>query len=609
MCFLCVSAGSSSQQHIAYEALPTQVRVSAFTTGADYVESLLKGYSWTGTINRGAVVDFTFDRSDFGADPSALITKRITLDVMQQFSNVANISFSQNDSSSELTIGTADLPEDNTSETLGIAYFFASATQLARIEVQIDKDYASQKILSGTLGYQTLLHELGHAVGLKHPFDADSGTGTVLDTTLDNWNYTVMSYTAGANVNNTNYASSLMLFDIAAVQYLYGANTSYHAGNDNYIINGEKKAYTIWDGGGNDTITSGVGNQNVLIDLTDTYRFDSDLLGSGRSPGLNKIGQSTFWTAFGSNIESAVAGSGNDTVDGNDNNNTLVGQLGKDILDGWEGNDTIFGGRGVADGQDVGDIIRGDLGSDLIYGNGGNDTLFGGGGLYNATGFDDINDTVRAGTKETSFTIDFALNQFYQDDTDGADRIYGGYGSDIIYGNGGDDSLYGGGASADPLDQADLIYGGRGSDQIFGNGGNDLIFGGGAVVDNLDSVDTIYGGLGNDTIYGNGGDDIIYGGPGNDSLIGDSGFDLYVIQSGSGIDYISAFENPGNIDGDRFFIEANINNTGVDTIAEILSRINYTGTRAEVDLGLGNKLVIFGIANGALTGDDFLIFS
>jgi len=68
---------------------------------------------------------------------------------------------------------------------------------------------------AGTSGYEVLLHEVGHALGLKHPFE---GTYT-LPAAQDNTNNTVMSYTWSGD-NKTTFQT----YDIQALQWIYGGD-------------------------------------------------------------------------------------------------------------------------------------------------------------------------------------------------------------------------------------------------------------------------------------------------------------------------------------------------------------------------------------------------
>lgn len=68
---------------------------------------------------------------------------------------------------------------------------------------------------AGTPGFEVLLHELGHALGLKHPFDG----AVQLPPAQDNTAYTLMSY-AGSGGPHSDYAP----YDIAALRFLYGGD-------------------------------------------------------------------------------------------------------------------------------------------------------------------------------------------------------------------------------------------------------------------------------------------------------------------------------------------------------------------------------------------------
>lgn len=212
MCFVCVANQTPTGAHAQHIQTSMGVADSsrtigtaAFTTAPDYTLALLQGYSWTGTFNQAATVGYTFEGGFVGDGyKNALVTQRIAIDAMNQWENVANIDFVSGNSNSALQYTTAVLPEDESGEILGVAYTFSTGEVISEVEVQIDVDYATDQILPGKTGYQTMLHEIGHALGLKHPFDETSGTGTTLDGEFDSFDYTLMSYTPGANVTTYN---------------------------------------------------------------------------------------------------------------------------------------------------------------------------------------------------------------------------------------------------------------------------------------------------------------------------------------------------------------------------------------------------------------------
>ncbi len=122
-----------------------------------------------------------------------------------------------------------------------------------------------------------MMHETGHALGLKHPHEVRGSFGAMpLD--HDSLEYTVMSYrsyvgasTASGYTNSSvSYPQTLMMYDITALQSMYGANYSTFSGDTVYKWStttgemfidgvgqgapaGNKIFMTVWDGGGNDT--------------------------------------------------------------------------------------------------------------------------------------------------------------------------------------------------------------------------------------------------------------------------------------------------------------------------------------------------------------------
>lgn len=191
----------------------------------------------------------------------------------------------------------------------------------------------------GTLSFEAMLHEIGHALGLKHPFfDPDNETAATLPPPLDNTRYTVMSYTynnpAGDEGNEYSYhPTTPMLLDIAAIQHIYGANRQYHAGNDLYLFN-ETDTYheTIWDAGGIDFIQYN-GSAPAIIDLNPTAASQIGPPVYVQSNGVN-LGAPipNVWIAGGVTIENAIGGQSNDMLTGNAAGNFLDGGPGIDSV-------------------------------------------------------------------------------------------------------------------------------------------------------------------------------------------------------------------------------------------------------------------------------------
>lgn len=170
--------------------------------------------------------------------------------------------------------------------------------------------------------------------------------------------------------------------------------------------------------------------------------------------------------AFSANQLTVTAGSGNDSVDGNNGGaDSLVGNAGNDTIQGRGGSDRIFG--------------------DEVDGSGdGNDSIDAGAGA----------DTVNAGNGDNS--VDAGI---------GDDSVVSGLGADTIDGDFGEDTILSGAG-------ADSVLGGRQDDFINLGAGADF-------ADAGNEDDTVLGGLGEDTILSGDGLDSINGGADND-LIG-----------------------------------------------------------------------------------------
>ncbi|MFD0936598.1 M10 family metallopeptidase, partial [Methylobacterium trifolii] len=209
-------------------------------------------------------------------------------------------------------------------------------------------------------GYQTILHELGHTLGLAHPQDGGSQPDATVfpglhdgDTGLYEQNqgpYTAMTYNLDydeAPQENFAYGenASLGAFDIAAIQRLYGVNTTYRTGNDGYAlptVNAVGTYWsTIWDAGGSDEISAAGASGPAVVDLRQAP-LNGPYAGGFVSQVAGIRGGLTI--ANGVTIENATGGSGSDRLIGNDAANGLVGGDGDDTLVGGAGSDQLTGG-------------------------------------------------------------------------------------------------------------------------------------------------------------------------------------------------------------------------------------------------------------------------
>ena len=408
-------------------------------------------------------------------------------------------------------------------------------------------DYSTAE--AGNYEWRSTLHEIGHALGLKHGQDED--VYGALPVAYDSSEYSVMTYRSyvgdplenGYSNEEWGYAQSFMIADIAALQSMYGANFTtnsrdtiytWRPGSGDTLVDGavaidaggDRIFATIWDGGGTDTYDLSAYSTNLKVNLTPGgYSVFSDDqladLGDGNTARGNIFNALQFERDPRSLIENARGGSGNDSLTGNAADNELIGNDGADTLIGGDGEDTLSGGNGGdtfeylhGQGAGAGEYLFGDTGTDRLLVNSKVDATFDFRGFdvqsieeieFGANG-PDIDKTVIFNAEEFDETNEFAANLLIDGnaDTGSTDQI----------------EIYMGAATKLNLSGWSFIHWGEDKDMVavFGDDSAEVVVG-------TSQRDYLSGGGGKDKIAGGGEDDVIDGGDKGDKLLGGDGGD------------------------------------------------------------------------------------
>jgi serralysin len=420
--------------------------------GNIYIDSLIWGCGWTGagpitySFGSGAVPDedssigpFT-GKSWTGSEMAAFTT------AVANYSAVCGLTFAEASSRGaadivwwlapesamgEGSLGMHEVPDGSYPQVYGYMNY---------------EDPTWSELTPGGYGYITVIHELGHGMGLAHPHDGGDhsdatifpgvrGAFTTGTNGLNQGIWTTMSYNDGWNLAPATsygygYQKTLMAFDIAALQALYGANASTGAGDDSYQLTSSNGSGTgwecIWDAGGTDTISNAGSSLAAVINLNAAPLAGINAGGFvSRDAGI--LGGYTI--ANGVTIENAIGGSGADTLVGNAAGNRLDGGAGGDRMSGGLGDDVYI----VDNARDV------------------------------------ITELAGQGTDTAIASIDVTLAANVENLVLIGGAMFNGTGNSLantLTGNPGANALSGGNGN-------DALIGGLGADQLAGGSGND----------------------------------------------------------------------------------------------------------------------------------------
>lgn len=348
-------------------------------------------------------------------------------EAMQAWDDLVSVSFQETSAAlGDINFGNlANAPTTQAYSRLPFDRIFVDPminAQLNRIagDVWISSNQASNfRLDEGQYGIHTLVHEVGHSLGLSHPgaYNAAPGLsityGPNAEYAQDTRAYTVMSYMEANSISGTRhfdfhtsgtvYAATPLVHDIAAIQRIYGADMTTRTGDTTYGFNSNagRDSYdftktpapimAIWDAGGNDTLDASGYYTDQIIDLSpgslssiggvtyDSAPSFAQVNANRAAAGLPPLALATYNSnmallqanpvvgrltnnvgiAYGAIIENAIGGHGNDSLLGNSVDNILRGMAGNDIIGAGAGNDLLDGGTGN-------DIMLGGIGDDTF---------------------------------------------------------------------------------------------------------------------------------------------------------------------------------------------------------------------------------------------------
>ncbi len=363
--------------------------VAAIPASGDYrIDALLSGYTLsTTTVTYSFYEQDVFAGGYYGTEVVSEVSEPVKTNVraiMAWYGTMMNVNFVEVPETSS-AIGYIRVMR-STAPSYAYAYYPSGSSMFSLSgDVHLNPSYDRLgdtngfQHPAGEHGYTTLIHEIGHALGLKHPH---SGSPT-LPANEDNHTRTVMSYGFPGESPGTP-----MGYDIMALQYIYGARAyrtlndayqftrsdidQYSLGGQLYITPTLRTKQAIWDSGGYNVL-----DLSAFTASTSGYRLDLNPLGwlSTHANYLTTYLMAGAVIGPGVSIRMLINSGSSDTITANADPNVFAGYApnrvtGTDVIYGADGQDTLD-----LSGYPPGQVFESVSGNDLLLSLGANGSV------------------------------------------------------------------------------------------------------------------------------------------------------------------------------------------------------------------------------------------
>jgi serralysin len=361
--------------------------LSAVPASGDYrIDALVSGATWSATtITYSFYEDTVFGGTYYGTEAVSEVSEPVKTNVravMAWYGTMMNRTFVEVAETNTSTFGQIRVMR-STAPSYAYAYYPSGSNLGGDVHLNPSYDVVGTNTNyfqrpAGDHGYTTLIHEIGHALGLKHPHDGTPNLGTD-----DNHTHTVMSYNFPGESPGTP-----MGYDVMALHYLYGArpyrtvNDTYQfnvASIDQYNLGGQLfispsllTKQVIWDSGGYNVL-----DLSAFAASTSGYRLDLNPLGwlSTNANYLTTYLMAGTVVGPGVTIRQLINSGSSDTIYANASSNIFSGYAsnrvtGTDVIYGATTQDTID-----LSGYTPGDVFPSPVGNDLLLSFGTNGSV------------------------------------------------------------------------------------------------------------------------------------------------------------------------------------------------------------------------------------------